>query len=174
MPVSFQFLDPPIERNVSLDVAYDRTDASTLPCSKQTPLVLSPRAVTASGSNSIQPQCGHGVSQAPQPTSYISNESSSGTSGIPDTLSALPSGQRSGVPNLLMPPTSSQLRVEEPEGPRSGDANQAPNESFLEEVLPEKGPMTGGIHIAIFGENFPSTPLYAVFGHNWVRVVSYT
>ena len=73
-----------------------------------------------------------------------------------------------------MPLTTSQLQVEEPEGTYGGDTNRAPNEIFLEEILPEKGPMTGGIPIAIFGENFPSTPLYVVFGDNWVRAVSQT
>jgi hypothetical protein len=73
-----------------------------------------------------------------------------------------------------MPLATSQLRVEEPVGTRSGDTNQAPNDIFLEEVLPERGPTTGGIHVAIFGENFPSTPLYVMFGDNLVRAVSQT
>jgi len=74
----------------------------------------------------------------------------------------------------LIPLTTSQLQGDEPEGTHSGDTNQAPNEIYLEEVLPERGPMTGGIHVAIFGENFPSTPLYVLFGENWVRAVSQT
>ena len=73
-----------------------------------------------------------------------------------------------------MPLTTPQLNTEEPEDTHSGDTNQALNEVFLEEVLPEKGPTTGGVHIAIFGENFPSIPLYVAFGDNWVRAVSYT
>jgi len=153
-------------------VVYDRTHASTLLCSEQTLPVLPFEAVTAHGSISVDPQCRHGVGQAPgvpHPTSGISNESSSGTSGAPDALSALPSGEGRSVPL-----TTSQLQVDEPEGTHNGDTNQAPNDIFLEEVLPEKGPMTGGIHVAIFGENFRSTPLYVVFGENWVRAVSQT
>jgi hypothetical protein len=71
-----------------------------------------------------------------------------------------------------MPLTTSQLQGEEPEGTHNGDTSQAPNEILLEEVLPERSPTAGGIHVAIFGENFPSTPLYVVFGDNWVRAVS--
>jgi hypothetical protein len=155
----------------------DRTHASALPRSEQTLPVLPLEAVTVPGSISVEPQGAHGVRQASgvhQPTSQISNESTSGTSGVHDTLSALPSGQGSNVPNLLMPLMASQLQVEEPEGTRSRDTNQTPNETFLEEVLPERGPTTGGIHVAIFGENFPSTPLYVAFGDNWVRAVSQT
>ena len=85
--------------------------------------------------------------------------------------------RRISIPNLFMPLTAPQLNVEEPEDTHSGDTNQALSKVFLEEVLPEKGPTTGGIHIALFGENFPSTPstpLYVAFGDNWVRAVSYT
>lgn len=156
---------------------YDHTHASTLPCSDHTLPVLPLEAVTVPGSTLGAPQCGRGVSQAsgaPPPTTQVSNESSSGTSGVPGALSALPSGQGRGVPNLLMPLTTSQSQVEGPESTHGGDTNQAPNENFLEEVVPEKGTMTGGIHIAIFGENCPSTPLYVVFGDNWVRAVSQT
>jgi len=145
----------------------------TLPGSERTPPVLPFETVTVPGSILVEPQCRHGVRQAPgvpQPTSGISNESSSGTSGAPDALSALPSRQGRSIP--LMPLTTQQLQSDEPEGTHSGDTNQVPNEIFLEEVLPERGPMTGGIHVAIFGENFPSTPLYVVFGENWVRAVS--
>ena len=73
-----------------------------------------------------------------------------------------------------MPLTTPQLNVEEPEDTHSGDTNQALNDVFLEEVVPETGPMTGGRHIVLLGENFPSTPLYVAFGDNWVRAVSYT
>jgi len=158
-------------------VVYDRTHANTLLCSEQTLPVLPLEPVMALESISIEPQGGRGVSQASrihQSTSHISNESSSGTSGVPDTLSALNPGQGSSVHNLLMPLTTPQLQVEEPEGIHSGDASQVPNEIFLEEVVPEKGPITGGIHIIILGENFPSTPLHVAFGDNWVRAVSQT
>jgi len=173
--IIFDSLGRPIERNVRLN----RTHASTLSRGEQVLPVLSPEAVTPPRTISVEPQYGPGVSQAsgaPPPTSQISNESSSAASGIPDALSALHSRQGSGVPDLLIPLSTSQSRVEEPEDTHSGDTNQPPNsnEIFLEEVLPEKGPMTGGIHIALFGENFPSIPLYAWFGDNWVRAVSYT
>jgi len=49
-----------------------------------------------------------------------------------------------------------------------------PAETFIEEVSPERGPVTGGINIIILGENFPSTPLYVAFGNNWARAVSPT
>jgi hypothetical protein len=133
--------------------------------------------VTVFGSVTVEPQCGSGVNKAsevPQPTSQISNESSSGTSGVPDVPSALPSGQGSSIHDLRMPLGTPQLQVEEPQGTHHGGTNQAPNEIVLEEVVPEKGPMTGGKHIIMLGENFPATPLYAAFGDKWVRVVSCT
>ena len=133
--------------------------------------------MTITRSISIEPQYGRGLSQTsgvPPHSSQVSNESSSGTSGVHDAPSTLHSGQEGSVPNLLMPLTTPPLNVEEPEDTHSGDTNQALSEVFLEEVLPEKGPTTGGIHIAIFGENFPSTPLYVGFGDNWVRAVSHT
>src|SRR5258708_21881915 len=108
--------EPPIEWDVNLDVVFGSAYAGAAPCSEQTPLVLPPQPVTIPGSVSVEPQCGRGVSQvsgAPMHTSQISNESSSGTSGVPDAPSALHSGQRSSVPNLPMPLTTSQLRVEE-------------------------------------------------------------
>ena len=92
---------------------------------------------------------------------------------MPDAPSALHSGQGSSIPNLLMPLTTPPLSVEEPEGTHNGHTNQASDEIFLEEVVPETGPMTGGIHIVLLGENFPSTPLHVGFGDNWVRAVSY-
>jgi len=49
-----------------------------------------------------------------------------------------------------------------------------PAATFMEEVSPERGPARGGMHITIFGENFPSTPLFVAFGNNWVRAVSHT
>ena len=115
-----------------------------------------------------------GTSGVHQPTSLVSNEGPLRTFGVSDTPSALPSGQGSSAPNLLMPLRTPQLQVDEPEAPHSGGTNQASNEIYLEEVFPEKGSMTGGVPIAIFGENFPSTPFYVVFGEIWVRAVSQT
>ena len=57
---------------------------------------------------------------------------------------------------------------------RNEGINQNTDETLLEEVDPEKGPTTGGIRVALFGENFPAVPLYVGFGDNWVRAVSYT
>jgi len=159
---------------MGLDVAHDRTHANELPCSEQTLPVLPLEALTVPGSISVEPQFGRCVGQASgvhQPTSQVG---SSGTSGFPDVPLALPPGQGLSAPNLLMPLTRPQLQVEESEGAHSRDTNQAPNEIFLEQVFPKKGPMTGGVDIAIFGENFPSTPLYVGFGGNWVRAVSQT
>ena len=148
---------------------------STLPCSEQTFPVFPLEAATVPRSISPEPQCVGGESQAsgvPLTTSQVPNECSSGIPGAPDTLLALPAGQASSVPGLLMPLIPPQFQVEGPEGTHCRDTYQASNEIFLEEVLPEKGPTTGGIKIAILGENFPSTPLYVGFGDSWVRAVS--
>ena len=164
---------PQVERPINLNVGYDRTHASTLPCNEQTFPVFPLEAATVPRPTSPEPQCGHGESQACQPTSQVPNESSSGTPGAPDALSALPPGQGRSVPDLRMPLMPSQLPVEESECTHSRDTYQAPNEIFLEEVFPEKGPTTGGIKIAVLGENFPATPLFVGFGDRWVRAVSH-
>ena len=64
--------------------------------------------------------------------------------------------------------------VPQPEGTHSNDTYQARNKIFLRDVHPEKGPTTGGTKIVILGKHFPSTPLYVVFGGNWIRAVSHT
>ena len=64
--------------------------------------------------------------------------------------------------------------VSQPEDTHSSDTYQARHEIFLQEVHPEKGPTIGGTKIIILGKHFPSTPLYIVFGGNWVRAVSHT
>ena len=153
---------------------YDRPHTGAVSFSEQTPPVLPPHAATIPGSISVEQDCGRGVSQASgMPLhSQISNEISSGTSGVPDAPSALHSGQGSSIPNLLMPLTTPQLSVEDPEGTHNEDTNQASNEIFLEVVVPETGPMTGGIRIVLLGKNFPSTPLHVGFGDSWARAVS--
>ena len=161
-----------MERDVSHDVAYDRTHADAVSCSEQILPVLPPRPVTIT---SIEPQCGGGLNQTsgvPLHSSQISNEGSSGTSGVPDAPSALHSGQGSSIPNLPMPLTTPQESGEEPEGTHNEDTNQASDEIFLEVVVPETGPMTGGIRVVLLGKNFPSTPLHVRFGDNWARAVS--
>ena len=65
------------------------------------------------------------------------------------------------------------MRFESPAHTRDEGINQDTDETVLEEVVPEKGPTTGGTHLALFGENFPAVPLYVCFGDNWVRAVSY-
>ena len=63
--------------------------------------------------------------------------------------------------------------MESPAHTRTEGVNQTTDETLLEEIDPEKGPTTGGIRVALFGENFPAVPLYVGFGDNWVRAVSY-
>ena len=112
---------------------YDRPHTGAVSFSEQTPPVLPPHAATIPGSISVEQDCGRGVSQASgMPLhSQISNEISSGTSGVPDAPSALHSGQGSSIPNLLMPLTTLQLSVEDPEGTHNEDTNQASNENFF-------------------------------------------
>ena len=48
--------------------------------------------------------------------------------------------------------------------PAEGDADPTELSTEVEEVVPHKGPTTGGVPIVIFGNNFPSVRLYVRFG----------
>ena len=45
-------------------------------------------------------------------------------------------------------------------------------ETLLEEVVPQKGPTTGGTRINLWGQNLPANPIFVRFGDNCVRAVS--
>ena len=53
-----------------------------------------------------------------------------------------------------------------------GDVDPTELSAEVEEVVPHKGPTTGGVDIIILGFNFPSTPLYIRFGDSITRTVS--
>ena len=119
----------------------------------------------------------HSISQGsgvPETTFQIPNQGPSGASRPLNASSAVPSGQGGSPPDISIPPETSQLQIESPAHTRNEGINQNTDVILLEEIVPEKGPMTGGIGIALFGENFPDVPLYVVFGDNWVRAVSHT
>ena len=123
-----------------------------------------------------EPPCGHSTSQGsrvPEATLQIPNQSP-GASRPPNPSSAVPSGQGGSPPDIFIPSETPQFPTESPAHTRNEGINQNTDEILLEDVVPEKGPMTGGIGIALFGENFPDAPLYAGFGDNWVRAVSHT
>ena len=114
-----------------------------------------------------EPPCGRSTSQGsrvPGVTLRIPNQGPSGTSRPHNSSSAVPSGQGGSLLD----------QIESPPHTRNEDIDQDTDEILLEEVIPEKGPMTGGIGIALFGENFPDVPLYVGFGDNWVPAVSHT
>jgi hypothetical protein len=161
----------PMERDISPEVIYSRTRVNEQH-PPVTPLDVAP-APRFLGSTSGEPQCYRNVNQAsgvPETTSQVLSESSSGTSGAPNTPSVIPSGQGSSAPYMPIPSDRSQNEV--PARACSEGINQTAEDTFLEEVVPEKGPMIGGIPIIILGENFPAVPLYVGFGKNWVRAVS--
>ena len=112
-----------------------------------------------------EPHCGHTSqgSRVPEATLRIPNQGP-GVSRPLNPSSAVPSGQGGSA---LDP-------IESPPHTQNEDINQNTSDILLEEVVPEKGPMTGGIGIALFGENFPAVPLYVGFGDNWVPAVSHT
>ena len=123
-----------------------------------------------------EPHCGHNISQAsrvPEATSQILSQGSSGVSRTLNTSSAAPSGRGGSAHDTSIPSETSRLQIESPAHTRNEGINQITDETLLEEVDPEKGPTTGGIRVALFGENFPAVPLYVGFGDNWVRAVSY-
>ena len=102
------------------------------------------------------------------------SQDSSETSQALNTSSDMPSGQRHSAPDLSTPSELSRLQTESTVHTRNEGADQITGEALLEEVVPEKGPTTGMLQIALFGERFPAGPLYALFGDNWARAVSYT
>jgi hypothetical protein len=46
-----------------------------------------------------------------------------------------------------------------------------PQATYVEELAPERGPLTGGLRVVILGDNFPTFPLFARFGNVVVRTV---
>ena len=120
-----------------------------------------------------EPHCGRSINQSsrvPNATSEMLGQSLSGISRPLNTTSAVPSGQEASAPDIS---TLSETRIESLAQTRREGINQDTGETLLEEVLPERGPTTGGIGITLFGENFPAVPLYVGFGENWARAVSY-
>ena len=97
-------------------------------------------------------------------------QSLSGISRSLNTTLAVPSGQGASAPDIS---ALSETRIEPPAHTRGEGINQDTGETLLKEVLPGRGPTTGGKRVVLFGENFPAVPLYVGFGDNWVRAVSY-
>ena len=160
-----------MESDTSRDLLYSGTPTNVSPDEEQAFLVNPPVTLLAHqllGSSS-EPQCGRSVNQAPripEANSQVLSASSSGTSGAPNTPLSMLSGQGGSAPETSRP------QIGAPAQARNESINQIAGDTFLEEVVPEKGPMAGGIPIVIFGENFPAVPLYVGFGDNWVRAVS--
>ena len=174
-PLDFQ----PLE-NVSNPVVYSGTRASASPYVEQVLPTMSYENASVPDSHGPtlgEPHRGHDrshTSRVPETTSQILSQGSSGVSRTLNTSSAVPSGQGGSAHDACMPAETSRLQIESPAHTRNEGINQVTDETLLEEVDPEKGPTTGGIRVALFGENFPVVPLYVGFGGNWVRAVSYT
>ena len=173
------YLDPlPLESN-SNAVVYPGTWTSAPPHREQTLLVMRCADASVPQSHELtwhKPRNWYGKSPAsrvPEVTSQMLSQSSSGVSQPLNTSSAVLSGQGGSTPETSIPSETSRLQVESPAHTRNEGMNQIADETLLEEVDPEKGPTTGGIRIALFGENFPAIPLYVAFGDNWVGAVSY-
>ena len=84
----------------------------------------------------------------------------------------MPSGQGSSAPDISIPSETSRLQIEAPVHTRNEGTDQISGEPLLEEVVPQKGPTIGGIHIDLWGQNFPAVPIFVRFGDNCVRAVS--
>ena len=123
-----------------------------------------------------EPHGGRSVNQSsriPEATSQMLSQSPSGTSQPLNASSLVPlGGQGTGAPDISTPPETSQLEIESPGHTRGEGISQNMAETLLHEVVPEKGPTTGLICVALFGENFPAVPLHVRFGDNWTRAVS--
>ena len=124
-----------------------------------------------------EPHCGlssiNQSSRVPETTTQMSSQHSPGISRALNAPSAVPSGQGASAPDISTPPETSRLQIGLPAHTRSEGMNQNTGETLLEEVVSGRGPMTGGVCIALFGKNFPPGPLYVRFGENWACTVSY-
>jgi len=159
----------PIETNTNPELVYSRARTVPSPHDEQTIPVMSPENAPVLP-HSIASTSSERINQS---TSQMSSQESSRGPEAPNTHLAASSGQGSSGPDRSIPSETSGSQIEAPARTRSENTNRIAEETFLEEVDPEKGPMTGGIHVAIFGENFPEIPLYVWFGDNWVRAVSH-
>ena len=124
-----------------------------------------------------EPHCGIGISQSsrvPGATSQMLSQNPSGTPQVHNTSLVAPSRQGCSAPGISIPSETSQPQVESLVNARNEGINQTTRDTLLQEVNPERGPMTGGMRVVLFGENFPAVPLYVGFGDQWVRAVSYT
>lgn len=156
-------------------VVYFGARTSTSPNGEQIPVVMPCENAPVPRLTSGEPHCGPSVNQSsrvPEAISQTLSQNSSGTSQGPNTSSAMPSGQGGSAPDISIPSETSRLQTESPVHTHNQDIDQITGESLLEEVVPQKGPTTGGIHINLWGQNFPAVPLYVRFGDNWVRAVS--
>ena len=166
----------PLESN-SNPVSHSGTRISATPIGEQIPPVMSrenapvPRSL---GPTSGEPHCGmNQSSRVPAATSQMLSQNSSDIPRPLNTSSAVPSGQGASIPDVSTPSEASRLQMESPANTRNEGINQNTGETLLEEVVPGKGRTTGKVDIVLFGENFPSGPLYVGFGDNWTRAVSY-
>ena len=82
------------------------------------------------------------------------------------------SGQGGSALDTSVPSGTSRLKIESPVHTRNGGIDQVRGEALLEEVVPQKGPTTGGIPITLWGQDFPAVPMYVRFGDSLVRAVS--
>ena len=100
------------------------------------------------------------------------DSTSSGTSAAAETsLSSVSSvsdqrGQQQALPFRV----GRRRPLENP--PAEGESGPIELSTEVEEVVPHKGPTTGGVSIIILGFNFPSAPLYIRFGGFITRTVS--
>ena len=165
---------PPESDNNPVFYSGARTSAS--PNGEQIPPVIPCENPPVPGPTSGEPHCGPSVNQSsrvPEATSRTLSQNSSGTSQGPNTSSAIPSGQGGSAPDISIPSETSRLQIESPVHTHNEDIDQITDETLLEEVVPQKGPTTGGIHVDLWGQHFPAILLYVRFGDNWVRAVSY-
>jgi len=172
---SLRLLDSlPYESN-SNPVIYTDTRANAAPHGEQVLPVMSCEGASVPcslGPTSGEPHYGRSIntaSRVPEASSQMLGQNSSGTSRASNIPSTMPSGRGGSAPDISSPAETSRLQI----GSLSRTRNEGMNQVLLEEVNPERGPTTGGITVALFGENFPAVPLYICFGDKWVRAVSY-
>ena len=102
------------------------------------------------------------------------DSTSSGTSAAAETsLSSVSSvSDRRGQQQASSFRDGRRRPLENP--PAEDEADPTDLSTEVEEVVPHKGPTTGGVSIIILGFNFPSAPLYIRFGGFITRTVSET
>ena len=158
-------IEVPAEYEAGQQPPREENEDHVVPASLQTePLLPMPEQQLQRISNRIDMTC-----DLPQHRTHSSENPSSGSSAGTNQITAdhssegpRESRQEHAVRTPSVQPRTARMRTTLPT-----------DTPYIEEVAPEKGPLTGGMRIYIIGDNFPENDhLYVRFGNSFARAVS--